>query len=164
MAQVPGAAVFVQSNGFSIVQHHPEDYELLEDRIHGHDGAEKGRVLQQRLVLRSHAYRVQFLNANPSPRITADKPLEGFNNYFIGNDPSKWATGVKMYQGITLHDIYPNIDARYYSDNGQMKYDLIVRPGGDVSRIAFKYEGADKLDVQNNELVISTSVGKLKTM
>jgi gliding motility-associated-like protein len=164
MAQVPGAAVFVQSNGFSIVQHHPEDYELLEDRIHGHDGAEKGRVLQQRLVLRSHAYRVQFLNANPSPRITADKPLEGFNNYFIGNDPSKWATGVKMYQGITLHDIYPNIDARYYSDNGQMKYDLIVRPGGDVSRIAFKYEGADKLDVQNNELVISTSVGKLKEL
>ena len=164
MAQVPGAAVFVQSNGFSIVQHHPEDYELLEDRIHGHDGAEKGRVLQQRLVLRSHAYRVQFLNANPSPRVSADKPLEGYNNYFIGNDPSKWATGVKIYQGITLHDIYPNIDARYYSDNGQMKYDLIVRPGGDVSKIAFQYEGADKLEVVNNELVISTSVGKLKEL
>src|SRR5215203_4471993 len=106
MAQVPGAAVFVQSSGFSIVQHHPEDFQVLEDLIHGHDAGEKGRTLRQQVVLRSHAYRVQFLNANPAPRITADKPLEGFNNYFIGDDPSKWATGVKIYQGITLHDIY----------------------------------------------------------
>lgn len=168
MAQVPGGAVFVQSSGFSIVQHHPEDYQVLEDMVHGHDDPrhdkEGGAVRRQRFVLRSHAYRVHFLNGNPNPRITADKPMEGYNNYFIGNDPSKWATGVRIFQGITLHDVYPNIDARYYSDNGQMKYDLIVRPGGDVSKIAFQYEGADGLSVVNNELVINTSVGKLREL
>ncbi|HEY1114923.1 MAG TPA: hypothetical protein VGE66_15240, partial [Chitinophagaceae bacterium] len=128
MAQVPGGAVFVQSSGFSIVQHHPEDYQVLEDMVHGHEDprhdGKQGVERRQRLVLRSHAYRVHFVNGNPSPRITADKPMEGYNNYFIGNDPSKWATGVRIFQGITLHDVYPNIDARYYSDNGLMKYDL----------------------------------------
>lgn len=164
MAQVPGGAVFVQQAGFSIVQHHPQDLQALDEQMHGHDGAGNERLMQKSFVLRSHAYRVQFLNGNPSPQITADKPLEGVNNYFIGNDPTKWATGVKVYQGITLHDIYPNIDARYYSDNGQMKYDLIVRPGGDVKKIALKYEGADDLKVVDNELVVSTSVGKVKEL
>ena len=164
MAQVPGGAVFVQQAGFTIVQHHPEDFAALEEHVHGHNMREKQQDIRQRMVLRSHAYKVEFLNANASPRITADKPMEGYNNYFIGNDPSKWATGVKIYQGITFHDIYPNIDARYYSDNGQMKYDLIVRPGGDVSRIALKYDGAEKLEVVNNELVVKTSVGVIKEL
>lgn len=164
MAQVPGGAVFVQDGGFSIVQHHPEDLQTIEDQLHGHAEAVAARLMQQKFTLRSHAYRVQFLGGNPNARITADKPMEGFNNYFIGNDPGKWATGVKIYQGITLHDIYPNVDARYYSDNGQMKYDLIVRPGADLSQVALKYEGADGLSVENNELVVKTSVGRVREL
>ena len=86
MAQVPGGAVFVQQVGFTIVQHHPEDFAALEEHVHGHNMREKQQDIRQRMVLRSHAYKVEFLNANASPRITADKPMEGYNNYFIGNE------------------------------------------------------------------------------
>lgn len=171
MGQVPGGAFFVHEAGFTVLQHHPEDWNRLQEHLHGHghqqeagQGKTPANEMRQNIVLRSHSYRVQFLGANPAPQVVADKPLDSYNNYFIGDDPSRWATRCKIYQGITLHDIYPNIDARYYSENGQMKYDLIVRPGGDVSRIALKYEGADALDVVNNELVVKTSVGNIREL
>ena len=72
--------------------------------------------------------------------------------------------GFKIYQGITVKDIYPNVDVRYYSNNGGVKYDLIIKPGADISRIALKYKGPDKLEIKNKELVIGTSVGELKEL
>ncbi|MGZ8517581.1 MAG: DUF7948 domain-containing protein, partial [Chitinophagaceae bacterium] len=94
--------------------------------------------------------------------IIADKPVPSYNNYFIGDDPSKWATDCKIFQGITLKNVYPNIDVRYYSGNGSVKYDLIVHPGGNPADIALKYDGADALEIKNKELIIKTSVGELK--
>ncbi|HYK56822.1 MAG TPA: SBBP repeat-containing protein, partial [Flavisolibacter sp.] len=102
--------------------------------------------------------------SNPKAQIIADKPLVTYSNFFIGNDPSQWATNCKTYQGITIKDIYPNVDVRYYSDGGTVKYDLIVSPGGDVSNIALRYKGADKLEVKNKELVIGTSVGDMREL
>src|SRR5262249_44501647 len=37
-------------------------------------------------------------------------------------------------------------------------------PGADISRIALKYNGADRLEIKNKELVIKTSVGDLKEL
>src|SRR5258708_37139076 len=63
-----------------------------------------------------------------------------------------------------MKNIYANVDVRYYTSNGMMKYDIIVHPGGDISRISMKYVGADKLEIKNKELVIGTSVGNLKEL
>ena len=60
--------------------------------------------------------------------------------------------------------MYPNVDVRYYSNAGAVQYDLIVKPGADISRIALKYDGADKLELKNKELVIGTSAGNLKEL
>lgn len=172
---VPGGAVFIQQNGFTVLQHHPEDYQELQHRIHGHSHSgnqhkTKDKYTPEReepstdVMVRSHAYEVQFVNGNPKAQVVADKPLDTYNNYFIGNDPSKWATNCRIFQGVTIENIYPNIDVRYYSDNGQMKYDLIVRPGGNVSQIALRYKGVDKLEIKNKELIIKTSVGDVKEL
>lgn len=163
MGQVSNGAFFVHRNGFTVLQHNSQDWERMHSATHNHlvDGKS---IRGQSFVVRSHAYRVDFLNANGKSRIIADKPLFTYNNYFIGNDPSKWATDCKIYQGITIKDIYPNIDVRYYSNNGTMKYDLIVNPGGNVADIALKYEGPDRLEMKNRELVIHTSVGDLKEL
>ena len=52
-------------------------------------------------------------------------------------------------------NIYPNIDLRYYTDNGQLKYDLVVHPGGDPNNIVMKYKGADKLTVKSGKITNS---------
>ncbi|MEO7922074.1 MAG: PKD domain-containing protein [Chitinophagaceae bacterium] len=154
---------FVRENGFTVVQHNPVDYANLLQFLHGQKPGGGGLVTaNDELTLRSHAYNVDFLGANPEMTTVPDKPITSFNNYFIGNDPSKWEAGCKIYQAITLKDVYPNIDVRYYTDNNFLKYDIIVKPGGDVSKIALKYNGVDKLQVKNKELMITTSVGDLK--
>ncbi|MEX6691081.1 PKD domain-containing protein [Danxiaibacter flavus] len=120
-------------------------------------------------IIRSHAYEVSFMNTGASARaktgnavtMVGEKAMTSVNNYFIGNDRSKWASNCKVYQAVTYKNIYPNIDVRYYVDNGSLKYDLIVNPGADVNNIALKFDGVDKLDVKNQNLVIKTSVGEI---
>lgn len=164
MAKAAAGGVFLHNNGFTILQHHPDDWAVVTEEMHRHAEARKIILGDPKKKVRSHAFRVEFLDANPNPQIIADKPLFTYNNYFIGNDPSKWAADCKIFQGITVKNMYPGVDVRYYSDNGQMKYDLIVSPGADVSRIALRYDGVDRLSVKNRELIIGTSVGELKEM
>jgi hypothetical protein len=113
-------------------------------------------------AIRTHAYSVNFLNMNAATEIIPDKPLDSYNNYLIGNDSTKWARNCRIFQGVTYKNIYPGIDLRYYTDNGKLKYDLIVHPGANPENIAMQYEGLDGLTVTNNRLVLKTSVGEVK--
>ncbi len=121
-------------------------------------------VSQQELILHSHTYEVKFLNANPHPQIIPDKPLNSYSNYFIGNDPTKWGVGCKVYQAVTYKNVYPNIDVRYYTSNGQLKYDFIVNPGGNPENISMYYDGVDGLKLTNGSLLIKTSVTEIKEL
>ncbi len=115
-------------------------------------------------TLRSHAYSLDFEGSNPNPLIIPEKAQSTYNNYFIGDDPSKWQSNCKIYQAITYKDVYPGIDIRYYSDAGWVKYEFIVNPGADPSKIVMKFNGVDKLGISKSELVINTSVGEVREL
>ena len=159
---VSNGSFFIRSGGFTVVQHNPTDFAMLSRFLHGHNA--EGLLVKptDKFILRSHAWNVDFIGASPESKVVPDKVISTYNNYFHGNDPSKWASGCQIFQAMTLKDVYPNIDVRYYTDNGFLKYDIVVKPGGDVSKIALKYDGVDKLQVKNKELIISTSVGAMK--
>lgn len=166
-------AVFLEKNGYSALLYNPDDLERITNN---HHGVKQGALTNVKYAtalpkagstgnidpqdaLRSHAYRVTFVGGNEQAVIEADKPLPGYNNYFIGNDPSKWVSNCTVYQGVVYKNVYPNIDVRYYTYNGQLKYDIIVHPGGDLSQVKMKYDGADKLTIRKGQLIASTSVG-----
>ncbi len=174
-ADIPSGAFFIEAKGFTVLQHNTDDLEKLAEFMHGHDQPAtavaaitntfaKAAPPSQKITLRSHAYRVSFAGALNNALVEPDKALSTYNNYFIGNDPSKWKGNCKIYQAITYKNVYPNIDVRYYTDAGTLKYDIVVRPGGNVNDIALKYDGVDKLEVKNKELLISTSVGQVKEL
>ena len=164
MSHAGDGSFFIQKNGYTITQFHPEDVqEVTRRNQHLHDSANR-KIGRNNGRVRSHSYNVEFLGASEA-MIIPEKPIETVNNYFIGNDKSKWAEGCRIFQAITYKNIYPNIDLRYYVDGGSnLKYDFIVRPGGDVDRIAMKYTGAKSVDVHKRELVITTSLGKSKEL
>ena len=81
------------------------------------------------LVMHSHFYQVEFLNSSEEVEITGRQGMDTYNNYFIGNDSSKWRSNCKIFQAVIYKNIYPNIDLRYYTENDQLKYDLVVHPG-----------------------------------
>lgn len=159
---ISNGTIFMRASGFTVVQHHPDDYSKLATFMHGFkpDGSLVGP--NDKLVVRSHAWNVDFVGASTTAKTIPEKMTPGYNNYFIGTDPSKWASDCRLFQALTMKDVYPNVDIRYYTDNGFLKYDIIAKPGSDISKIALKYDGIDKLLVKNKDLVISTSVGELK--
>ena len=106
-SEVPAGSFFIRNGGFTVLQHNREDIKQVQEYIHGHGNAQNKR--NSPLVLRSHAYTVDFAGASNNIELVPDKPLEYYNNYFIGNDPSKWASNCKIYQGVTAKNIYPGV-------------------------------------------------------
>ncbi len=104
--------------------------------------------------------KAQFVGANPDPYVSREGELFSRCNYFLGRDPSRWATDVPNYASIVYGDIYPGIDLKYYGNSEHMEYDFIVSPGANPDRIKIRYEGVNSLAVnQEGELVISTIWG-----
>ncbi len=61
-------------------------------------------------------------------------------------------TALSRFPGaVTYKNIYPGIDLRYYTDNGKLKYDLIVHPGANPENIAMQYEGLNDLTLTNTD-------------
>ncbi len=88
---------------------------------------------------------LRFLGANPRAGIVGGHPLAGKVNYLLGNDPSKWLTGLRTFGEVRYQNLYPGIDARFYGDQGRLEYDLIVAPGADPARIGLALRGAERL-------------------
>ncbi len=175
--ELSAGGFYLGKTGFRVLQHNVDDLRRFFNQRHGvvdekpgFDGKtgesrkRPGKPIPAEPRIRSHAYDVQFVDANPQAVLIPEKPVSSNTNYFIGNDPSKWARNVTSYQAIVAKNVYPNVDIRYYSDRGFLKYDIIVHPGGEVNRIAMRYEGADKLSIRNNELIVKTSVGDIREL
>lgn len=155
-------AFFIENQGFTVVMHNVDDLKFLSAQMHGHDPDLS--TMGQPITLHSHAYKVKFLGGSTFAKNIPDKIQPYHNNYFLGNDQSKWAGDCKIAQAVSYENIYKNIDIRYYSDAGKMKYDIIVHPGGNINEIAMQYAGVDKIEVKNKELMIKTSVGDIKEL
>lgn len=153
---------FLEKDGFTVAVHNVNDLRLLSEQLHGHNT--RSSTYGQPVTVNSHAYKVKFLGGNSFAQNVPDKIQAYHNNYFTGSDQSKWAGGCKIAQAVSYQSIYPNVDIRYYSDAGRLKYDIIVHPGGDIDKIAMQYSGIDKLEVKNKELMIGTSVGLVKEL
>jgi hypothetical protein len=102
-AQTVAGAIALQNNGYRVLVHNPQDLAALNTHPR-----EKNHVstIPENFdgVLHSHVYEVKFLNANPNPTIVPEKIQPSFNNYFIGNDSSKWASECKIYKAVVYKD------------------------------------------------------------
>ncbi len=153
---------FLENQGFTVLLHNADDLKNFSDQMHGHNP--NTATTGQPITIHSHAYKVKFLGAAIFTQNVADKIEPYYNNYFLGTDQSKWANGCKISQAVTYQNVYPNIDVRYYSDAGKLKYDIVIHPGGNINAIAMQYSGVNKLLVKNKELMINTSVGDVKEL
>jgi len=106
--------------------------------------------------------KMQFAGAHPAAKSEAQESLPGKVNYLIGNDPKRWVRDVETCRRVVYHDVYTGVDVAWYGSEGQLEYDLVVRPGADTSRIALHFEGARKLSLAaNGDLRIETSSAPL---
>ncbi len=97
------------------------------------------------------AVRTAPARLNPSAAVVGTDRLPGVSNYFIGNDPSAWRTGVAQYGRVTYRGLYPGVDLTFYGNQGgRLEYDFTLRPGVDPSLIRLAFDGADALHVDSS--------------
>lgn len=110
--------------------------------------------------IRGHVYRMNFAGCNVSQIQHAyNKKQTTYSNYFLGSDQRQWAGGCAHYEDVILHQLYPGIDLHMQAGGPFLKYDLIVHPNADVKQIAMIYQGHERIALENERLVIYTSIG-----
>lgn len=157
-AQIPGGTMSVSPGKFSYAF---LDYKKLQE-LHERSHFESPDAMQfEDESVRGHSVEVNFIGANTyiAPK-TSGRSTE-YYNYFIGSDPSRWASKAYAYEMITYASIYPNIDMEIYASGSNVKYDFIVSPCADVSKIKLQYKGANEMVIAEGDLRIGTALAAI---
>ena len=104
-----------------------------------------------------HAYQVEFVGANPEVSVNGALEFDDRINYLRGNDPSKWASGVRPFREATYQDIYTGIDIHYFQNGRHLKYDVLVDAGVDPSQFKMRYSGVDRIRLNDGNLIIKNT-------
>ena len=134
--------------------HYPEGYSNanLNETV---EQQQKRIDLSKDIRIETYRMDVQLVGANPNPRITTDGESKDYVQYYTHN-----ALNVHNYSKVTYHDIYPNIDWVIYSKDGQVKYDFIVRPGGNPDQIKLASNWVEDLKLnEDGSLTMKNRMG-----
>ena len=105
---------------------------------------------------------MSLAGGDPRARASARRVLPGVSNYLIGNEPSRWVTGVRGYGEIEYRGVYRGVDIVYYGNQQKLEYDFVVAPGATPDAIALAFDGATRVSVDpDGDLVIATDGGNL---
>lgn len=152
---IKGGKLFLEKNTFTYLLWNPHDIEQM------HHPKRSPLPGEKRGIVHYHSFKASFLNSNPSVHPEAEQPFPDYRNYYIGNDPQKWASEVLSYAGVIYPELYPFTDMHVYSRDQHLKYDFIVREGGHPEAIRIAYSGADQVFLRKGLLYIQTSLGEI---
>ncbi len=115
---------------------------------------EEGNVLQ----FEGYRLDVTLEGANTGIQPITEQPLNYYERYYTQHLEGSTA---QAYSKIVYPGIYPHIDWVLYMTESGLKYDFIVYPGGNVSDIKIKYEGAQNLVNEQGNITAITPMGSV---
>jgi hypothetical protein len=89
-----------------------------------------------------------FVGAHSVPEPTS--ALTGRVNYFLGNDSARWIRNIPLSSVIEYKELYPGISLSFYGNGEELEHDFRIAPGSDPSRIAFRFDGATRIDLTSD--------------
>lgn len=156
MVNLPAGKLYLENNAFTYQFFNESDLFRLDALHHQEIEVKK----KEDLLLNVHAFRINFVNGSAS-FITHEGPSKDYINYYLGNDPNKWVSGVKKYQTTTYHQLYKGINLIFKTDEkGTLKYDFVVEAKANPQLISIKIDSAEYF-IKNGKLHILTSVNEL---
>lgn len=143
VAGVDGGTAFIHAGGVHIVR----------DRRQTPTPADRADAIVQDLLRTD----VVFVGANRSPRLRYDDAAGD-----VRHVDARGSREASYARRMTYVDVWPGIDLRFSITQLGLKYDFIVHPGADPSRIAMRYDGVDDLSVDDRgSLRATTAFGPL---
>lgn len=146
-----GGEMFMEPQGFTYAF---SNLNTFHDHSHGEDH-------DHPFEFKGHAVKMKWIDSNPNPVFENGQTSEFYENYFLGNDSTKWASGIYAVSEVTYHEVYPGVKMRMYSHAGNLKYDYLLEPGVSPEVIQWEYEGATGISLVDGELKVETPLGGL---
>ena len=104
---------------------------------------------------------ISFIGADTAKPESIDQA--GFRtNYYVGANPKLWRTGIRNYYRVALRQLYPGIDAEFYSHGSEIEHDFVVAPGADASVLAMHITGAAKVSLDSGDVDLNAENGYLR--
>lgn len=106
---------------------------------------------------------VKWLNSNPNSTIVVEDKLSTYYSYVINNQNEKPVTVMcDGYSKLIYKNLYDGIDVEYvfHPDNG-IKYNLLIHPGGDISKVQMQYNGTSGIFEKDGNIHIKTLAGDI---
>lgn len=147
------STLFIEESGITYVVYDAHVLHELHEKEH--EGVDVMSI-----PIDYHAYKVSFEGAQAAQFETKNQAAH-HENYFTGNDPEKWGAKVGLFGEVLMTDLYEGIDARLYSEDLFFKYDWIVAPGANSSVIKMNYDGVDRMELNDGNLMLVTSVNEI---
>lgn len=151
--QTNNSYIFFERNAVTFKIFNEEQYR--KNHSHPHKTSDENGTIS------GHTIRYKFNNSGKNSLIIGEGKFIEKYNYFLGNDKRKWATDVNVFSQIIYKNIYDGIDLKFFSKHGKLKYEWIVNPKTDASKIEMEIEGCDSLKIIEKSLVIHTSIGNI---
>jgi hypothetical protein len=103
---------------------------------------------------------LQFLGSG-ALHVEGEDVAPALCNFFLGNDPRRWKTGVHSFGEVVYGDLYPGIDVRFREVQGRLEYDINLAPGALLSDVRVHVEGEAVAAIDDGALSLGTSCGPL---
>ncbi len=161
-AAIPGGFISLKKNALHYVFYHTGDVA----RQHPKPGTTTQPAARQAFDpgsnrVRAHGFEITFQGSTADVQLQAIDEKTDVRNYFLGNDPARWATKVPAFSEIRYKNLYPGIDLRLFAQNGTFKYEFLVAAQANPDLIQMKYNGMTRLSLENGFLFTETSVNKV---
>ena len=144
-----GGALFFERDAVTFVMQNREQVEEIMGRKFSGPSQEPGRRMVD-----MYAYRVRFAGCLPDVRVRGLGQHREYHNYYLGNDPKRWAAGVPLFDTLCYEQLYKGVDLLYYLEKSSYKYAFRVAPHASPEQISMRYEGADRVSVRSGNVVV----------
>jgi hypothetical protein len=105
-----------------------------------------------------HRVEIQFEGINKDRKLISKMPSDVRQNFY---GPGKDIRNVFAYEKLIVENIYEGVDLVFgFSDDGKFKYDIIIRPEGNLNEVCFKVLGANAF-IGASGLLIKLDMGDL---
>ncbi|MGH9765525.1 MAG: SBBP repeat-containing protein, partial [Blastocatellia bacterium] len=116
----------------------------------------------QNAIERQTTLGFSLWGSNPRVQAQFSGDLRGTTNYLIGNESSKWVTGVPTFSRVKFSDVYPGIDVVYYAQPRELEYDFVIAPHSNPDSIRLEAESGSYFILdQDGGLLIRTNCGEI---
>ena len=146
-------------NGYMYVDQKGFTYSLNNAMDHKHE--DKHDEDDHVEDIQFHVIKSHFLNSSWSGGVQEEYTSTFYRNYYLGNDASKWRSGVYSVGRSAMKDFYPGIDLVLDGSESKFKYSFIVEPGKDASVISYTIDGADRVYLEEGSLHVKNRFGEI---